>query len=93
MEAAKHNDLRPSSKRKYKCSLICWIFIEADVINTCSEVELAKWRLLNLLSSKYNHTSDIHLFLASARNKVYKHVKQSSCSYGLILECIIVYYI
>jgi len=43
--------------------------IEADVINTCSEVELAKWRLLNLLSSKYNHTSDIHLFLASARNK------------------------
>ena len=78
----------------YKCTLIYWIFVEADVINTCSEVEVAKWRLLNLLSSKYNHTSDIHLFLASALNKVNKHLNRTvgPMIIGIIVSSIFYYF-
>ena len=41
--------------------------LDYEVIHTCGNVNIAKWRLLHALSN-YTHTSNLHIFLGSILN-------------------------
>ena len=38
------------------------------MINTCGDLDVAKWRLVDVLAG-YNETSSLHVFLGSSLNK------------------------
>lgn len=42
-------------------------YLDFEILNTCGDLNIAKWRLLHALSN-YTHTSNLHIFLASTLN-------------------------